>query len=71
MTVNDIVDQFTHDDFTLIIYDLATEEEIYNGPAGEVYFDPIGDLEVVSMDPPDRAWVVTLNVETTDDDYLD
>ena len=64
MTVWDIVNQFTDDNFTLIVFDLATETELYHGDAGDVYYDEVGELPVVSVDPPARAWEVTLNVDT-------
>ena len=69
MTVSEIIEQFTDDGFTLIIYDLTSEREIYNGPASEVYLEDVGDLEVMSIDPPEKAWEITLNVESEDNFY--
>lgn len=71
MSVSDIVEQFTDDGFTLIVYDMKSETEIYHGPASEVYYEDIGDLEVMSIDPPEKAWEITLNVEMTDDNFYD
>lgn len=71
MTVWDIVQQFTDDDFTLVVFDLATETELYNGPAYDVYDDVAGSHLVVSMDPPRQALEVVLNVDTSDEDEFE
>ena len=63
MTVWDIIEQFTDDGFTLIVYDIDSGEELYNGPAHDVYFEDAAGLEVVSIDPPEHAWEITLNVD--------
>ncbi len=68
MPVSKIVEQFTDDDFTLIVYDLATDTELYHGPASEIFDDNAGNYLVVSIDPPREAYEVTLNVDTTDED---
>ena len=68
MSVWDIVQQFTDDDFILIVYDLATDTELYNGPASDVYDDPVGSAQVISMEPPRRELEVVLNVDSSDDE---
>jgi len=69
MTVSDIIETFTDDGFTLILYDLTTETEIYKGSASDVFYEDVGDLEVMSIDPPEKAWEITLNVETSNNFY--
>lgn len=67
MTVQDIVDTFTDDDFTLIVYDLNSDTELYNGYASDVWKDDdISSLEVVSIDPPEKAWEIVLNVNVSE-----
>ena len=65
MLVRNIVYLFTSEEFDLIVYDLATEEELYNGPASGVYDDPAAMEEVVSIDPPIQALKLKLNVDTS------
>lgn len=62
MTVWDILNQFTNLDFTLIIYDVISKEELYYGGAAKVFYDDIGRLIVVAIQPPRRAYEVILNV---------
>lgn len=69
MTVAEIIEQFTDDGFTLIIYDLASETELYRGYASDVYTEDVAELEVMSIDPPEKAWEITLNVEVNNNDY--
>ena len=67
MTVQDIIDTFTDDDFTLIVYDLHSDTELYNGDASDVWKDDdIASLEVVSIDPPEKAWEIVLNVNVSE-----
>lgn len=67
MSVREIVEQFTDDDFTLIVYDLATESVVYHDNASEVYDSEAGSMLVVSIDPPSQAYEITLNVDTSED----
>ena len=69
MTVAEIIEQFTDDGFTLIIYDLASETELYRGYASDVYTEDVAELEVMSIDPPEKSWEITLNVEVNNNDY--
>lgn len=77
MTVWEIVNQFTDTNFNLIVYNLATETELYNGDADDVYYSDVGELQVVSIDPPARAWEITLNVDISvqvldyNEDYME
>lgn len=67
MSVYDFVDLLVDDSCNLIVYDLTTQEEIFNGPAREVTFEDAADLEILSIDAPERTWSFTVNVETEDD----
>ena len=69
MTVSEIIEQFTDDGFTLIVYDLASETELYRGYASDVYTEDVAELKVMSIDPPEKAWEITLNVEVNNNDY--
>lgn len=69
MTVWDIVNQFTHLDFTLIVLDVVTDYEYYNGPASEVDDDAVGGVPVVAMEPPLKAGEVILYIDL--DAYAD
>lgn len=63
MTVWEIIQQFTHMDFTLIVLDVATDYEYYSGPAEDVDTDPAGGFLVAAMEPPLRANEVILYVD--------
>lgn len=67
MSVYDFVDLLVDDSCNLIVYDLTSQEEIFNGPAREVTFEDAADLEIVSIDAPERTWSFTVNVETDDE----
>ena len=69
MTVLDIIRQFTHTNFTLIVLDVVDAAEYYNGAANEVEDDPSANFYVVAMEPPVRANEVILYVDT--DNFLD
>lgn len=75
MTVWDILNQFTNLNFTLIVNDVVSGEELYCGDAVEVKYTDVGSLIVVSMEPPKHAYEVILNVEVgletlyLEDDY--
>lgn len=70
MSVRNIVRQFTNSNFTLIVHDCGYYgDNIYNGPAKEVFDDPVADYPVVAMEPPKRANEVILYVDV--DEYLD
>lgn len=74
MTICDIVNQFTHLNFNLIVRDLVTNEEYYNGSATAVCYDPVGDFPVVAMEPPRKAGEVILYIdidEIIDVDYAE
>ena len=63
MRVEDIVKQFTHMNFTLIVEDTGYYGELYNGPAREVFDDPACGYLVIAMEPPRRANEVILYVD--------
>lgn len=69
MTVCDIINQFTHTDFTLVVLDVATDYEYYNGRADEVCDDPVGGFPVVAIEPPIHAGEVILYIDL--DGYAD
>ena len=69
MTVCEIINQFTHTNFTLIVLDASTDYEYYNGLAEDVCEDPVGIFQVVAMEPPERAGEVILYVDV--DGYVD
>ena len=68
MTVCDIVDQFTHKNFDLIVYDLDTGYELYSGPASAVFSNDVGTYTVVSIEPPEAPREVILNVNSSDNE---
>ena len=67
MSVYDFVDLLVDDSCNLIVYDLTSQEEIFNGPARDVTFEAAADLEILSIDAPERTWSFTVNVETDDE----
>lgn len=69
MTICDIVNQFTHLNFNLIVRDLVTNEEYYNGSVAAVCYDPVGDFPVAAMEPPRKAGEVILYIDI--DDIID
>lgn len=70
MSVRDIVDQFTDTNFTLIVHDCGYYgDNIFNGPADDIYDDPAGGYPVVGMEPPKHAYEVILYVDI--DKHLD
>lgn len=75
MTVWNILNQFTSLNFILIVHDIISGEDLYCGEAADVRYTDVGSLIVVSMNPPRRAYEVTLNVEVgletlyLEDDY--
>ena len=63
MTVWDIVQQFTHMHFNLIVLDVESDEEYYDGIAQYVEDDPAGNFLVAAMEPPLHANEVILYVD--------
>lgn len=70
MSVWDIVQQFTSQEFVLTVFDEYTEKVLFEDLAWKVKHDPVGDLLVTSIDPPFKGWHITLNVDTSENDYL-
>ena len=67
MSVYDFIYLLVDDRCNLIIYDLTSQEEIFNGPAFAAADEDVADLEIVSIDAPERTWSFTINVETGED----
>ena len=63
MTVCDIVNQFTHTNFTLIVIDVGTDDVWYEGPASDVCDDAVAAQRVVAMEPPVKAGEVILYID--------
>ena len=64
MSVYDFIELLVDDSCNLVIYDLTTDEEIFNGPASDATFEDVADLEISSIDAPERTWSFTINVAT-------
>ena len=79
MSVYDFINLLVDDSCNLIIYDLTTQKEIFNGAAYAAEVEDVADLEIVSIDAPERTWSFTVNVETDgeqekyeiDEDFVD
>ncbi len=67
MSVYDFIYLLVDDRCNLIIYDLTTQKEIFSGAAFAAADETVAELEIVSIDPPERTWSFTINVETGDD----
>ena len=67
MSVYDFIYLLVDDRCNLIIYDLTSQKEIFNGPAFAAADEDVADLEIVSIDAPERTWSFTINVETGED----
>ena len=70
MSIWEVVKQFTSQEFILTVYDEYTEKVLFEDLAWKVKHDPAGDLFVVSIDPPSKGWHITINVDTSEDNYL-
>ena len=70
MSVWEVVKQFTSQEFILTVYDEYTEKVLFEDLAWKVKHNPSGDLFAVSMDPPIEGWHITINVDTSEDNYL-
>lgn len=79
MSVYDFINLLVDDRCNLIIYDLTTQKEIFNGAAFAAADEFVANLEILSIDAPERTWSFTINVETdgevesyeTDEDFVD
>ena len=69
MTVCEMINLFTHTNFTLIVLDAGTDYEYFNGLAEDVCDDPVSDLLVVAIEPPMRENEVIVYIDM--DSYLD
>lgn len=62
MYISDFVSLFIDDNFTLVIYDLYSDREIWRGYASDLP-DDYQYREICSIDTPTKDCVVTVNVE--------